>query len=249
MKRTEAPERATAPGFRPLYMQVQDLLIQRMADGEWRPGEMLPSEPELADLFGVSQGTIRKALDKLVHLNLVVRRQGKGTFVSIHTPHRELFHFFHLVGVDGSRQLPETSVLSCRVRRATRQEIERLALDDRARVAVIERLRRLDGKPTIAETIVVSDSLFPDLGRELERSPEPTLYQCFEQRYGVTILNATENLHADLADDRDAELLGVPRGAPILVITRIAYSHNKAPVELRISRCNTAYHRYQSEIE
>lgn len=249
MKQTDAPERATAPGFRPLYMQVQDLLIQRLADGEWRPGEMLPSEPELAGIFGVSQGTIRKALDKLAHLNLVVRRQGKGTFVSTHTPHRELFHFFHLVGVDGSRQLPETSVLSCRVRRATRQEIERLALDDKARVAVIERLRRLNGEPTIAETIVVPESLFPDLGQELERSPEPTLYQCFEQRYGVTILNATESLCADLADSRDAELLQVPRGTPILVITRIAYGHNKMPVELRLSRCNTAHHRYLSEIE
>lgn len=241
----------TAPGFRPLYMQVQDLLMQRLANGEWRPGEMLPSEPELASVFGVSQGTIRKALDKLALLNLVVRRQGKGTFVSTHTPHRELFHFFHLIGVDGSRQLPESSVLSCRVRRATRQEIERLALDDRARVAVIERLRSLNGKPTIAETIVVPESLFPDLGRELERSPEPTLtlYQCFEQRYGVTILNATESLYAGLADGRDAELLSIPRGTPILVVTRIAYSHNKVPVELRLSRCNTTHYHYLSEIE
>lgn len=249
MKRTHESDITTAPGFRPLYMQVQDLLMQRLANGEWRPGEMLPSEPELAGVFGVSQGTIRKALDKMALLNLVIRRQGKGTFVSAHTRHRELFHFFHLIGDDGSRQLPESSVLSCRVRRATRQEMESLALDDKARVAVIERLRSLNGKPAIAETIVVPEPLFPNLGHELEREPESTLYQCFEQRYGITILNATENLHAELADGRDAELLNVSRGTPILVITRTAYSHNKVPVELRLSRCNTAHYHYLSEIE
>jgi GntR family transcriptional regulator len=210
---------------------------------------MLPSEAELANIFKVSQGTIRKALDKMTRLNLVVRRQGKGTFVSTHTPHRALFHFFHLVGDDGSRQLPESSVLSCRTRRATRQECDRLRLDEKARVTVIERLRSLNGKPTIAETIVVSEEMFPDLGRDAGRELPITVYEYYEQRYGVTILNAVERLHAEIVTPRDAELLGLPHHAPVLVIERTAFGHNKQPVEWRVSRCNTTHHHYLCEIE
>lgn len=249
MERPSAPDAKHALGFRPLYMQVQDLLIQRLASGEWRAGGMLPSEPELAGMYNVSQGTIRKALDKMALLNLVVRRQGKGTFVSSHTAHRALFHFFHVVGDDGSRQLPESQVLSCRTRRATRQEAEQLALDEKARVVVIESLRSLNQRPTITETIVVSESLFPGLGRGAGRDLPSTLYAYYEQRYGVTIVNAVERLRAELASARDIELLGLPRGAPVLVIDRIAFGHKKLPVEWRVSRCDTARHHYLSEIE
>jgi GntR family transcriptional regulator len=249
MKPTNAAETLAAPGFRPLYMQVQDLMVQKLASGEWRPGEMLPTEPKLADFFKVSQGTVRKALDRLESLNLVVRRQGKGTYVSTHTPQRELFHFFHLVGDDGSRQLPESRVFACRTRRANRQEAENLNLDDKAKVIVIERLRSLDGTPTIVETIVVPEALFPGLGEEISRDAERTLYEHFEKRYGVTILNATERLHAAPLGREDAELLGIPQGEPILVIDRLAFSHRKLPVEWRISRCGTLHHYYLSEIE
>ena len=86
------------PDFRPLYQQVHDLLVSRIVAGEWKPGDALPPEPSLARTFRVSQGTVRKALAALEQRNLVVRRQGKGTYVATHTPQRALFHFFHLVG-------------------------------------------------------------------------------------------------------------------------------------------------------
>lgn len=249
MKPTPAAKLLAAPGFRPLYAQVQDLMVQKLASGEWRPGELLPTEPKLADLFKVSQGTVRKALDRIESLNLVVRRQGKGTYVSTHTPHRELFNFFHLVGDDDSRQLPESRVRACRTRRASRREAKQLNLDGKAKVVAIERLRSLGGRPTIVETIVVPETLFPGLGEEIGRSGERTLYEQFETRYGVTILNAIERIHAASVGGEDAGLLGIPPGAPILVIDRLAFSHREVPVEWRISRCNTFHHHYLSEIE
>src|SRR5204862_8254338 len=75
---------ADAPAFSPLYQQIKALMTQRLQAGEWRPGEAIPSELELAARFKVSQGTVRKAIDELAAENLLVRRQGKGTFVATH---------------------------------------------------------------------------------------------------------------------------------------------------------------------
>ena len=119
---------AAALAPRPLYAQVRELMIGRMVQGVWKPGAVLPSEVQLAAEFGVSQGTVRKALDALAAENLVIRRQGRGTFVAEHDAERALFHFFHLVGEDGSRQLPGATLLSCRAGKASRDEAARLEL-------------------------------------------------------------------------------------------------------------------------
>src|SRR3954449_5070932 len=99
-------------GFRPLYRQVRDTLVRRIADGVWRPGQLLPSEPELAVDLGVSQGTVRKALDEMAAENLVIRRQGRGTFVARHDDARILFQFFKLLPDSGEKRFPESCVLS-----------------------------------------------------------------------------------------------------------------------------------------
>jgi GntR family transcriptional regulator len=97
---------AAGVGFRPLYRQVKDLLLRRLADGVWQPGQILPSEPEIAANLGVSQGTVRKALDEMTAENLLVRRQGRGTFVARHDEERILFRFFRLQSDTGERQFP-----------------------------------------------------------------------------------------------------------------------------------------------
>ncbi len=240
---------AEAPGFHPLYIQVKNLLIKRLVSGDWRPGQVLPSEIKLADEFNVSQGTVRKALDEMASINLVVRRQGKGTYVAAHTPHRALFHFFHLVGEDGSRVLPESRVLGTRYRGATRKAAERLSLAPGAPVVIFDRVRSLNGRPTVFETIVVAESMFPGLGRPPRDALPNTVYEYFEQEYGVTIVNAVERVRAAAAGKREARLLDLAPGAPLLVIDRVAFGLERLPVEWRLSRCDTSRHHYLSEIE
>ena len=70
------------PDFRPLYVQVMEIISKRIEKGEWGPGEVLPAEPKFAEELGVSQGTVRKALDNIARKKIVVRRQGRGTFVA-----------------------------------------------------------------------------------------------------------------------------------------------------------------------
>lgn len=235
--------------FRPLYKQIKDSIIQQLVSGDWRPGDKLPSEFELAARYGVSQGTVRKALDELTAQNLLVRQQGRGTFVATHNPHRALFHFFHLVGRDGSRQLPTSRVLSCTTRRATREEEGRLDLRPGNQVIQIDRIREMAGRPAIVERIVVSAKRFSGLTGKSQHGLPNTLYELYEEEYGVTIYQAEEHLRAVAATEREAELLGIAPGHPLQEIDRLAMSIDRKPVEWRVSHCLTTEHRYVSIID
>lgn len=235
------------PGNGPLYQQIKKLIVERIVDGTWPPGARLPSEPQLGIEVGASQGTVRKALDDLVAENLVIRHQGRGTFVATHTAQRELYHFFHLVDQDGNKQLPVNSrVRNCVRRRATRIETERLKLSSSAFVIVIERVRDLNERPVIYETIVLPSARFPGLGQDEEIPNE--LYQLYEQEFGITIQKATENLRAVSASRQEARALGLVTGAPLLEIDRLAETLDGTPVEWRVSRCDSQSHSYISEI-
>ena len=239
-------ERPDVLSRQPLYAQVKALILRRVIDGEWRPGTMLPSEVQLGVEFGVSQGTVRKALDVLAAENLVVRRQGRGTFVAEHDTDRALFHFFHMVGENAERQLPDIHVLSCRYGKANAAEAARLALLRGDPVARIRRVRVLGGAPAIVETIIVSEALFPDIGRDGDLPN--TLYELYERRYEVTVARAEERLRAKLASSETAELLNVAEGVPLLEIDRTAFSLDGTPVEWRLSLCETGAHHYLVEL-
>jgi len=239
---------APAPGFRPLYAQVKELLVQRLVAGAWRPGEALPSEFSLAAEFRVSQGTVRKALDELAAQNVVVRQQGKGTFVATHTPQRALFHFFHLVGDDGARAMPSHRVLSLRNAKASKAEAARLQIKAGAAVIRLKRLRQLGGRDAIVEQIVLPGALFPGLVERMGAELPNEVYRFYEQVYGITVARAVEKLKAVAATPEEARWLKLRAGAPLLEIDRVGYGLDGKPVELRISHCDTARHHYVSEI-
>lgn len=240
---------AEAPDFRPLYAQVRELLIGRLVRGDWRPGEVLPSEGRLAAEFGVSQGTVRKALDEMAAQNLVVRQQGRGTFVARHSQKHALFHFFHIRDEGGVKELPTGRVLAMRAVRADRETAQRLLLAPRSRVWEILRLRALKRAPVILERIAVPATLFPRLALPLGRELPDELYVLYQERFAVTVARAEEKLRAVAADAVDAAALGVAEGSPLLEIDRLALSLDGSPVEWRCSRCNTAHHHYYAEID
>ncbi len=248
-RRTEISEPSDGVGFRPLYKQVKDSIIRQLVNGDWRPGDKLPSEFELAARYGVSQGTVRKTLDELTAQNLLVRQQGRGTFVATHNPDRALFHFFHMIGDDGSRQLPTSRVVACVKRPATAAEEDRLRLKPESKVICIERVRDMSGKPAIVEAIILSAKRFSGLAKVPMDELPNTLYELYEEEYGVTIYQAEEYLSAVAADERDAKLLGVEPGHPLQQIDRLALGVDRLPVEWRVSRCLTTRHRYLSVID
>jgi GntR family transcriptional regulator len=229
-------------GFRPLYRQAKDVLVGRIAAGAWQPGQILPSEFEIAADLGVSQGTVRKALDEMTAENLLVRRQGRGTFVARHDEARILFQFFKLTRDDGERRFPESRVLDVRVVRAAPEARRRLGLAAGDTVVQIERVRSLAGVTCVAEGMVLPHRLFPGIeGRDLPNN----LYELYATEFGVTVARADERLKAVAATVRTARHLEVAAGTPLLSVDRVALDVGGAPVEWRVSLCRTdAFHYF-----
>ncbi|MDE1921990.1 MAG: GntR family transcriptional regulator [Gammaproteobacteria bacterium] len=222
------------PGYRPLYRQVYDILVNRVVQGAWRPGESLPSEQSLAKELGVSQGTVRKVLDALTAEKLLERRQGKGTYIAEHTQERALFRFFRISRPGGERLKPERTSEAVRVRAARAAERAKLDLERDARVIEITRTRLINGDPALHEVIIVPAHMFP--GIEKRAALPNTLYSLYQTDYGINIVSAREEVHAELATAVDHRILGVAVGSPILVIDRLALSLQDRKVEWRVSR-------------
>jgi GntR family transcriptional regulator len=244
-KKGRSARRGAKGVSKPLYAQVEEIIRQRLIDNYWNPGDALPSEIQLATELGVSQGTVRKALNDMVAENLLVRRQGRGTFVSEHTERRALFLFFNLVGEDGTRTMPVSRVLSCDHRKATAEERAQLELPAGAEVVTVQRVRSLHGDPVIVDRVTVSRALFPGLGGDV-KLPE-NLYRLYQGEYGITIAKAQERVRAVSATPQEAKLLGLEASAPLLEIDRISLTLDARPVEWRVSRCNTSQHTYVAE--
>jgi GntR family transcriptional regulator len=221
-------------GYRPLYRQVYDIIIRRVAEGLWRPGESLPSEHHLARELGVSQGTVRKVLNALTAEKLLERRQGKGTYIAENTQERSHFRFFRLARPGGKRMTPERIGETVKVRVSRANERAKLDLARGDRVVEIIRTRLVASTPAIREWIVLPSSLFPRL--EKRPSLPNSLYSLFQTDYGINIVATHEELSAQLATAEDHAALQVPPGDPILVIDRLAVSLQERKVEWRISR-------------
>ena len=222
------------PGYRPLYRQVYDIMVRKVAQGVWRPGASLPSEQNLAKEMGVSQGTMRKVLDALTAENLLERRQGKGTFIAENTQERTLFRFFRIARPGGKRMTPERVDETVKLRASRALERTKLGLARTDKVVEIVRTRHIEKVPSIHETIVLPAPLFP--GIEKRPSLPNSLYSIYQSDYGLNIVAAHEELSAQLATAADQEELGIPKGGPILVIERLAVSLQNQKVEWRISR-------------
>ncbi|HIM19691.1 MAG TPA: GntR family transcriptional regulator [Rhodospirillales bacterium] len=230
---------------KPLYQQVDNIIRQRLIDGVWEPGDALPSEMQLASELNVSQGTVRKALNDMVAENLLFRRQGLGTFVSEHTERRALFFYFSIVGLDGTRVLPESHIISCEERNATLKETEKLKLDRGSKVIQLRRMRFFNNVPTIVELITLPLEHFPGLGTEIK--PPNNLFRFYQKEYGITVGKAEEHLQAIAAEEEEAQLLQIEIGQPLLEIDRVAKMLDGRPIEWRISHCDNTNYRYVSE--
>lgn len=232
-------------GFKPLYRQVREQLTARIASGAWKAGAGVPSEQQIAAELGVSQGTVRKALDEMTADRLLVRRQGRGTFVATHDESRILFQFFKLQPDTGEPSFPESEVLLAVAGDATGEEAARLSLYAGEPIIRIDRVRSIKSVRCIVERIVLPAALFGGI----EQGAIPNnLYETFARQYGVTVAGGDEHLKAVAAGPQEAAILGVAIGSPLLRIDRIAHAIGGGRVEWRISLCHTASIRYATEL-
>jgi GntR family transcriptional regulator len=247
---TATPEQAATatPAFSPLYQQIKGLILQSLEAGEWKPGEAIPSEMDLAARFRVSQGTVRKAIDELAAENLVVRRQGKGTFVATHAEQHVRYRFLKLVP-DGSEEGPaQRSILDCRRLRASAEVARALALRTGDPVVQVRRVLSFGGVPTILEDMWLPGNTFKGLTAEQLVAHQGPTYALFELEFGVRMVRAEEKIRAVAADTQQSVLLAVDEGAPLLSVERLSYTYNDVPMELRRGLYRTDTHHYRNDL-
>ncbi|HTT10830.1 MAG TPA: GntR family transcriptional regulator [Burkholderiaceae bacterium] len=234
--------------FTPLYKQIKGLLLQDLDRGSWKPGELIPSEIELAARFQVSQGTVRKAIDELAAENLLLRRQGKGTFVATHHEPKVQFRFLRIMPDEGEPVAAQSRFLECRRQRATADVARSLDLKAGDGVVYVRRLLSFKGAAIIVDDLWLPGGLFKGLTAERLAEYHGPLYGLFETEFGTRMIRAEERLRACRAEPEIAKLLKVASDAPILLVERVSFTYGERPVELRRGYCLTEHHHYHNTL-
>lgn len=244
-RRAEAD--TVAAVFAPLYRQIRDLIVQSLEVGEWKPGTMIPSEQELAARFQVSQGTVRKAIDELSLANLLVRRQGKGTFVATHHEPRAQFRFLRVVPDDPGAVSTVSRYLECKRVRAGALA-RQLALKSGDPLVHIKRVLHFDDVPIVLDEIWLPGKIFKGLTAERLARYSGPLYGLYESEFGTRMIRADERIRAVAADLDAASLLNVAPGSPLLLVERVSFSYGDRPVEVRRGRSVTERYHYRNTL-
>ena len=246
--RSEPAARRGGAVFSPLYQQVRRLLLTSLEQGEWKPGEAIPSEFELAARFQVSQGTMRKAIDELAAEHLLIRRQGRGTFVATHLEPRAQFRFLRLVPDLGEPVPSESRFLDCRRIKPPVEIAAALALRSNDMAVYVRRVLYFGGAPLVLDDIWLPGAAFKGLTAERLSEHRGPLYGLFETEFDMRMIRAEERIKAIAADDDAAAALGVTPGSPLLLVDRTSYTYGDRPVEIRRGRCVTLAHHYRNTL-
>lgn len=237
-----------SPTFSPLYRQIKSLMLQALEGGEWHPGEAIPSEVELAGRFNVSQGTVRKAIDEMAAEKLLLRRQGKGTYVASHSDPRAFFRFLRLVPLSATVESTQSVPLECWRAKAGTEAARVLALKLGDPIVIVRRLLKFSDAPVVVDEIYLPGEVFAGLTLEMLNEHPGSLYSLFEEKFGMRMIRAEERLRAVAADRTSAELLSVAEGSPLLSVERISFTYGDRPVEWRKGLYSTAAHCYLNEL-
>ena len=233
----------------PLYIQIKKRITESLVGGLWHPGHSIPSEIELAQSYNVSQGTVRKAIDELAAEKILIRRQGKGTFVASHNEEHNQLRFLRLTSSLGDKEKLDNKLISFEKEKASNGLAKTLGINSASTVVSIKRVLTFNEKPLILDLIKVPAASFRGLtpGKIIEK--KGSMYRMYEADFGIQMLHAKEKIRAVTASAEAAELLGVSIGSPILSVERTSFTYDNKAIEWRLGLCLTENHHYATELE
>ena len=233
---------------RPLYKEVREQLTRSLVAGEWRPGAMLPSEPRLAERYSVGISTIRAAVRELELANVLVRAQGKGTFVARFDEREGVHRFLNVVREDGIAEAPYRRMLSFERIDAPPAIAEALHLPRTAtggKVYKLSTLVSLAGKPIYHSNVFLSATMFPHLRRSHLPDGDKSLYSLYQQQFNVNVTRVVDSITAMTAPAIVAKLCDLRPGTPVLWLNRVSFTYNDQRVEVRHNWLDTSHHCYR----
>ncbi len=233
----------------PLYKQVEERILQCLADGEWKPGQQLPTETQLADRFGVAVFTIRAGISELAASKILVRKQGKGTFVARHSLQRQRYQFSHVYSNDGVQIFPDRALLSFAKETAPDAIAGILGLrrGERHPIYRLNCLLSAGAKPVAAMEIMLPGRMFPGLTARSIREAQENIYAVYQDVCGINVIRVEERIYGALAKADTAATLKIAVNSPILRVERIAYTYKDLPVEYRIRMLDAGKFHYRTD--
>jgi len=235
--------------MKPLYAQVKKRITESLVRGEWTPGQVIPSEIELAHIYDVSQGTVRKAIDELTAESILIRRQGKGTFVATHNEENVQLRFLRLTSSMGIKEKLDNQLISFSKEKASNQLAKTLNINSAATVISLKRVLTFNDKPLILDVIKIPAASFRGLTAERVVEKKGSMYRMYETDFGIRMLHADEKIKAVSANYEAASLLGVKEHSPLLSVERVSFTYDDQPIEWRLGLCITDNHYYRAELD
>lgn len=232
---------------KPLYRVVEDHIRNLISTGHLVPGDLIPSESQLAKALGVSPGTVKKAITNLVWEKLLFRHQGKGTYISRVDFEKSLFRFFSYGDAEGRSIRIHKKTTARRKQTGPTAICKRLGVEPGSDLIYIERVGLIGEQAILVEYSWWSASVVPGLEDENVYIPD-FLYAMVLNRYNVPIVRAQETLTADAADDATAKIIGVKPGTPVVVLKRVTYTTGDRIVEVRTTKGRADRFSYKTEI-
>lgn len=228
----------------PLYDQLVDILTEKI-DHELKPGDLIPSERELSERYGLSRTTVRLALQELERLGMVVRQHGRGTFVADRSAQAtnlmQAYSFTDQMRSMGRE--PRTTILEFCEIEADKSQAEHMGLHIGDRIFKLKRLRSADGMPMMVERTYLPVRLFLSLKRPMLENR--ALYSVIEGEFHEKIRVAEEEFFASIARSADAHLLDISEGSPVLDLIRTTYNVKNEIVEYTLSVARADQFKYK----
>jgi len=235
--------------MQPLYEEVKKKITDSLIKGEWIPGESIPSEVELANKYDVSQGTVRKAIDDLSAESILIRRQGKGTYVATHDEENIQLRFLRLTSNLGLKEKLDNQLVSFSKEKATNKLAKILNITPASTILSLKRILTFNEKPLILDVIKIPAQSFRGLTAEMVVEKKGSMYRMYETDFGVRMLRADEKIKAISANFESASLLNVRENSPLLSVERLSYTYDNKPLEWRLGLCISDNHYYRSELD
>ena len=230
----------------PRYVQIAEGFVSQIESGELAPGDRLSPERELSDRLGVNRMTLRRALRLLELQGLLVRKHGIGTFIAEPKIDRQMDIVFRFTrGMQKRGYTPGAKVISIdqiSLGAALARELE-VSADSSA--YQILRLRSINLEPVLLESYTIPASRF--LGLDNYDLENRSIYEVMENEYGVTIVSARQSFEPVIANKYEADLLGVPVGAPLMMEKRVTRDKDHCPVEYGKDRYRGDRFRFVTE--
>jgi len=232
---------------KPLYRVVEDYLMDFIESGELVSGDLIPSEPQLAAALGVSQGTVKKAIDNLVWEKKLYRHQGKGTYVSRIDFNNSLFLYVSYGDAEGKDVRIDKKTSRRYIEQGNKEICRKMNISESTDLLYIERIGYIEDKPVMVEYSRWRADVLPGLENEDIHIPD-LFYAVVVDKYKVPVVRAAETLTAENATEKTAAILNIEVNSPVLVLNRTTYTSNNQIIEIRITKGRGDMFSYKTEI-